>query len=236
MTLLELRISSYLFYQFAKNDIEYKKVTDKTFDLTIDNDLGEMLDFLRNWGCRQFKKKDSEISSMAIKAWYINHHSELPASNKSLLEFSNDKIVSFEKLFDDLMNSHASNKNYSNQKVKHTVGPVGAAKTLFALRKNSFPPWDNPIIDKLELERNGKGYCQYLLLVKDELSSLKEDCEQNHVDFDNLQKFLKREYASLPKLIDEFFWVSITRGCVPREIISIFEDSNKMNVGQIISQ
>lgn len=221
MTLQELRITSYLFTKFSNYDENYVDISAKNFDLEKKDDLNTILTFLRNWGCRQFKKTDNNLSARSLKMWYKKISSILPKQNNLLVDTSDKKIKSYTALFDDLMNSTASVRNRKENDVDTKVGPVGAAKTLFALRKNFFPPWDNPIINNLDLSKNGEGYCKYLILVKTKLLTLKDYCDTNSIDFYSLPTMLGRPHTSLAKLADEYLWVSITRNCVPKEIIKL---------------
>lgn len=233
MTLIELRISTYLYTRFTGYDKKYKGISDKLFDLTKKNDQDVILQFLRNWGCRQFKIENNTESAKELSKWYKKHHSSLSKIKWNLVDATNEDIMKCETLFQDLMDTFASSKRKGKQDfnsfetTEHTVGPVGAAKLLFAIKKNSFAPWDNPIINKLKFTKNGKGYCNYLLYLRQELYALKAECESKGIDFNNLPLILEQPYASLPKLIDEHLWVSITRRCNPKEIIGLTKTRNK---------
>ena len=225
VTYEELKITSYLYKTFSKDDEHYKIIVDNiSLDLTKKDDIENVLKFLRSWGCRQFikEKEDQEKSENALKKWFITYGSYLPSHDELLVNTSDKDINSYEKLFDDLMNSEASTKcKKQNKPISNTFGPVGAAKTLFALRRNTFRPWDNPIIKELQFGKNGKSYCEYLITVKKNLVELQDTCNQKGIDFTNLPKIFGRENSSMPKLIDEYLWVSITQKCKPSEIISL---------------
>ncbi len=224
MTYQELKITSYLYNKFTNYDERYQELSLKLLDLTDINDLDKVLKFLRDWGCRQFKKECHLQSAESLKKWYINYQGNLPEMNENLLDMTDSTMLLFEELFNELMNSYSSTKLRKDKTFTISIGPVGAAKTLFALRKNVFPPWDNPIIDELNLTRDGKGYCQYLFLVKQQLVQLNIYCEENSIEIYDVPNLLGRPFASLPKLIDEYFWVSITRECKPVDLINIINN------------
>jgi len=91
-------------------------------------------------------------------------------------------------------------------------GPVGAAKTLFALRPNLCPPWDDFALSRLGLDRSAASYGKYLWLV---LSKLQAVASQAGVEVSELPALVGRAESTPPKLIDEYYWVTITRGFVP---------------------
>jgi len=223
MTLHELKIASYLMQVFSDEEKSYKKIALKEFNLNRGEDSKLLLKFLNEWGCRQFKIENHNDAAKALKKWYINMHLVLPKHTSCLISQGRKKIKEFIYMFDSLKDSYASTEIRGFTK---TVGPVGAAKTLFALRKNMFPPWDNPIIDKLGFSRNGEGYTDYLLCVKDELLKLKQECHKYNIDIRQLPKILNRSHVSLVKFIDEYYWLTITSKCDPSEIIKLSRSRN----------
>ncbi len=216
MTFKELKIAAYLYDKFTNYDEHFIKISNKKLDLTLKNHQDLTLQFLRGWGCRQFKKSDHNYSANEFSKWFSQNRQKLPMHNQDILNLSDEDINAFEKLFDSLRKTHASTK----AGIVHRVGPVGAAKLLFALRKHCFAPWDNAIISHFGYPANGKGYCSYLLQIKGKLISLKADCQKRRVVFNNICKRLKHN-STLPKLVDEYFWVSITKKCNPSEIVKL---------------
>ncbi len=218
MTLKELKIASYLMSIFSAEDKSYKKIVAKNFNLNSPDDCKLLLKFLNEWGCRQFKIEDHLSASIGLKKWFNDSYHLLPKSSVCLIDQSDKKIKQYGKVFDAIKGSYAST---DKRGVIKTVGAVGAAKTLFAIRKNMFPPWDNPIIKKLELPANGKGYTTYLLYVKEKLQKLKEECNKQNIDIKELPTILNRPHASLVKFIDEYFWLTMTKKCNPEVIIKL---------------
>lgn len=224
MTLQELQISSYLIQKLSNDDNGYIDIANRQLNLNSKEDQERILKFLNDWGCRQFKRENHKEAAESLKNWFSKFEFDLPNQSLTLIEHSEKKLYSYKTLFNDLMNSYASTKINGKKSIINRVGPVGAAKTLFALRKHSFPPWDNPIINKLKLSKDGKGYCHYLSIVQEQLISLKEECKIKAIDIKDLPTMLGRPYVSLVKLIDEFFWISITRKCEPVEIIKLIKN------------
>ena len=94
-----------------------------------------------------------------------------------------------------------------------TVGPTGTAKILFALRPNALVPWDYPIRAHFGLGGSAEDYAGYLRKARSELRELRADCARLGYAFESLPVRLGRPHSSLAKLVDEYFWVTITRKC-----------------------
>lgn len=217
MKLNEIRISSYLYEKFTNYDNKYQKLAEREIDFSKDKDIHDTIEFLIGWKCRQFKKeKDPKLVS-DLMFWYVNNKYLIPGMDENIIDADDSKLASFEALFNQLMNTRASTK----KSIIHNIGHVGAAKALLILRKNMFAPWDNRIQKLLGFKPNGIGYCNYLKWIKNELVELKNDCKNENVDIYDLPTYLERPYTSLPKLIDEYCWVSITRKCSPRRIMQL---------------
>ena len=60
-----------------------------------------------------------------------------------------------------------------------TYGPIGAAKTLFALRPNVCPPWDNFTLKKLGLDVSGRSYNAYVRRVRSDVRSVARQTRDN---------------------------------------------------------
>lgn len=219
MTINELKIATYLYSKFTDYDRSFSEIMGKHFDLNLELDQDTILNFLRAWGCRQFKKDDQAHTAKEISNWFKGYSPFLEKINWNLFNATDNEISNCEIMFNDLMNLTASiKKNF-----KHTIGPVGAAKLLFALKNNSFAPWDGPIIKNRRVSKDGYGYCLYLFFLKENLLSIKSECESKGIDFNNLPSILNKPKSSHIKIIDEYLWVSITRGCKPTELLKFIK-------------
>ncbi|OGP82532.1 MAG: hypothetical protein A2Y95_09900 [Deltaproteobacteria bacterium RBG_13_65_10] len=92
-----------------------------------------------------------------------------------------------------------------------TYGPAGAAKTLFALRPNSLPPWDDPIRAQFGDGESAKAYVRFLLDAKRQLEEVLAKARDFGIGPDDLPSRLGRSDSSLAKLMDEFAWVTVTK-------------------------
>jgi len=224
MKLIHLEIACYLYNQFTEYDNSYVNLIEKhpRIDLQDNLHIKSLLEWLRSWGCRQFKKDSEEISIRSIREWYNSRKTAIPNHNVHLIDYdlqkNNGLII---ELFDDLANRKASIKDKGNKKIEVRIGPVGAAKTLFALRPNLFSPWDTPIYKKFKLNGDGSGYVLYLKKIQKELKDLKHNVDESKFKWEELFKYLGKRHNSYPKLIDEYYWITITNQCDPVTIEKI---------------
>ena len=58
-----------------------------------------------------------------------------------------------------------------------------------------------------------QAYAEYLGLVRQDLEELGKVCVRHGHILSDLSELLGRPTSSLPRLIDEYHWVTITRGC-----------------------
>jgi hypothetical protein len=93
-----------------------------------------------------------------------------------------------------------------------TVGPTGAAKILWALRPEALPPWDEPIRAQLGFDGSGESYAAFLTLAQQTIRAVIEDAARLGVSEAEIPAQIGRPHATLPKLVDEYFWATITEG------------------------
>jgi hypothetical protein len=72
--------------------------------------------------------------------------------------------------------------------------------------------WDRSTLDALGLDYSSASYCRYLRLV---LSDLQHIATQAGVQIAELPALVGRPNSTPPKLIDEYYWITITRGFEP---------------------
>ena len=213
MKLLHLRIACYLYNQLTDYDESYLELSKQypNLDLNKTEHIKVLINWLRSWGCRQFKKEDEDVSIKSIKDWYQSTKLKMPNRCDCLIDYD---LVANEKLiiesFKNLSNQKAATRQRGDRKINVRIGPVGTAKALFALRPNLFAPWDTPIYENFQFKGNGYGYFKYLLKVKNELQEIKNSLKDNELKWDELFEYLGKKHASYPKLIDEYYWITIT--------------------------
>ncbi len=237
ITIRDLRITTYIYGQLSNDDHMYNRVRDISFDEVDPGKLVMLYQFLRDWKCYQFKREEDEKRDQCLLAWHSKYVARIADQKLSILDIEDRQIRSYETMVQDLMNCFASTrlKNYSASPCPR-FGYAAASKALMVFCRNIFAPWDVQIIDELNLGNNGKyphftkdgkGYCEYLIFIKDQLKNLEKEIEMG--DIHNLSIRINRPHSSLPKIINEHLWVSKACGINPRKIVEIVDPQHEMN-------
>jgi len=195
MKLLHLKIACYLYNQFTDYDNSYLKLSQKYpyLDLHDNYHIKALIEWLRSWGCRQFKNDAKEISINSIRGWYKSNNPMMPNRCIHLLDYDlqkNKRLII--ELFDELSNRKASVRHRGTKEMEVRIGPVGAAKILFALRPNLFAPWDTSIYNKLKLKRDGSGYVVFLSKIQKELRELRDSLNDTNIKWNELFNYLEK--------------------------------------------
>lgn len=219
MKLLDLSFACYVYAGMSDYDSFYNRLRTETLpqiDLSLQNHQISLLKWLNDWGCRQFSKDYHALAANEISSWYNSFSPRFFSPPKMLHSLSNDELNFVEEAFGDLMHRTASMRKTRNKQTSRIqIGPTGAAKILFAIRPNAMVPWDIPIRSNHGLDGSAISYRSFLITVRDHLIELKAECEKYGMNFEDLPALLGRPGSSLVKLVDEFFWVTITRKCMP---------------------
>lgn len=223
MELSELAFACLLYARFTNYDDSYISFLQSTShhpDLVDPEHRRALLIWLNQWGCRQFASEYHDLASSEILSWYNQFNSTLFDRDKNLLELTEAEIYSVTRAYEALSNKTASFRRRKGSTLRITVGPTGASKILFALRRNALLPWDAPIREYYGYDGSGTSYVRYLTHVKHVVEELASECGKKGIELDSLPELLDRPDSTVPKLIDEYHWVTITRGCSPptREI------------------
>jgi len=206
--LVDLAIASWVYTTENGADPDFWKREDRGFVLSRHDDATWLLGWLNRYGCRQFKKADHARVVRDLVPWWHEFRGSLPERGISLLQLDYDAITRVQRGYDALAELRACTRSNG---VPATVGPVGAAKLLFALRPRALAPWDNATRERLETDMSVSSYSHYLLHVKDTLSSIAQECRERGFDVAEVPRRLGRSEVTLPKLVDEYYWLTIKR-------------------------
>ncbi|OGT34153.1 MAG: hypothetical protein A2W28_06605 [Gammaproteobacteria bacterium RBG_16_51_14] len=222
MKLAELAFACYVYSQMSDYDSSYcqlLKATRPQMDFRREDHCMALLRWLNAWGCRQFAVQYHQLAAREIEMWYEEIADRFFPFEKSLMSLSEDDFKIIQKAYSELSSRTASKRKSRNGNMTRVkIGPTGAAKILFALRPNSLIPWDEPIRAELDIDGGGHSYCEYLRKVRNHLKELSDDCERSGFALIDLPQKLNRRESSVAKLIDEYYWVTVTRGCsAPKE-------------------
>jgi hypothetical protein len=170
--------------------------------------------WLNDWGCRQFSTAHhATVAAPSLVAWATQWLATLPPVDAELQELDQTQIDGIGKAYAALRSQLAGTRTLRSGATSDVeYGPVGSAKTLFALRPNICPPWDAYTLAKLGFDQSATSYSQYMRRV---LSELQGVAAQAGVEVSELPALIGRPDSTPPKLIDEYYWVTITRGFTP---------------------
>jgi hypothetical protein len=173
-----------------------------------------LFQWLNGWGCRQFAREHhATTASDSLVQWAASWLDRLPASPEQLTNLSAARLERCAEAYDALRVLSASRRTLNSGRVSVvTYGPTGTAKTLFALRPNVFPPWDDPIRILLGFGKDGASFQRYLTEVA---STLRELAAEAGIPVTALPELVQRPNSSPPKLVDEYNWVVRTKRCPP---------------------
>jgi len=213
ISLYGLAFACYLFPLFEKRyGSAYEIFINKTkpvFDIHNSEHRAHLLEWLNEWGCRQFETNYHKEISEELSKWSLQYEGTLPTINQRLLDMSEKEIDEAAEAYNTLLQV-----SFPCSTGKKTAGPTGASKILFALRKEVYPIWDKPMREEYRKKGCFK-YNEYMKRSRNELLELNDDCRRNGLTISELPSILNREQASLLKLLDEYHWVSITQKVVP---------------------
>jgi hypothetical protein len=213
MTLAELSLGCYMYATMTSFDGGYLEFLDETvpaLDLTQQSHRKTLLKFLNSWGCR-IEKADFDAAATQIEEWYESVSSELFATTTGLLSLTDSNLDTIEKAFKALADRPACKRK--------TFASVPTAKVLFALRPNALIPWDNDMLGHFHLNGSAASYRQHLLWARERLQDLSVECTERGFALADLPTKMERPKSTLPKLIDEYLWVTVTNKFQPKQLI-----------------
>jgi hypothetical protein len=189
---------------------ELRTATGGKVDLLLPAHRDALLVWLRQWGCRHLRTADNARSSRALLAWWKRHASDLPASGATLHGLGPAAFAKAGRAHADVAGRPAARRRHGDGEVDVTFGSTAAAKAMFALRPQAFPPWDEPM--RAAFGWTGldpSHYEEFLGLSKDALDGL---AKRMGVRVNELPEHLGRPDSTPARIVDEYLWMRLTRG------------------------
>jgi hypothetical protein len=224
VTLSDLAFACHVYGGVSGYDSSYRqflKATGGNPDLTDAGHRRAMLQWLNKWGCRQFKSEHHHKASSEILEWSSQYVSTLFPVEGQLRDLSQAQVAAAATAYESLSSKTASYKTRNGSTYAVSVGPTGASKVLFAIRPHALPPWDNKIREHFGYDGSGASYRGFLGQVRSLLENVAKLCESEGFSLAGLPERLGRPQSTLPKLIDEYYWVTITVGCKPPDVYTL---------------
>jgi hypothetical protein len=217
MTLAELSLGCYIYATMTSFDSGYLEFLDETvpaLDLGQQSHRKSLLTFLNGWMCR-IKEDDFDDAAAQLADWYETIKGKLFPTTTGLLALTDSDLDMVEEAFKTL----AARPCCTGK----TFASVPTAKVLFALRPNALIPWDNPMLKHFGLKGSAASYRQHLLWAKERLQELSVECTNRGFALADLPIKIERPRSTLPKLIDEYLWITVTNKFQPKQLIEGWE-------------
>jgi len=170
-----------------------------------------LLGFLNRWGCRHIAIAHHQQASQEIEEWYAAYNGQFLDGGINLWELTDQQLDTVQEALDNLSGRVAGARGGANV----SFGPVAAAKTLFAIRPNGLVAWDTNIREHY-VGANGT-YREFLETMGGIALNLAEQCQNHGFEIAELSEQLGSPNKTLCKLMDEYNWMTITKGLVPAD-------------------
>ncbi len=200
---------------FDNGYLAFLRETDGELDFKNPVHVKSLLVWLNSWGCRQFAIAYHDQAAASLRTWAQRWEPSLPDPSTTLSTLSNEDLEAVGEAYADLSGCFASERTRNSGRYKVQVGPAGAAKILFAARPQAVPPWDEPIRARLGFDGGARSFCEYLRRVREEISQLRIEAARLGVRPEDIPQEVGRPRSTIPKLIDEYNWVTITNDMRP---------------------
>jgi len=218
MKLPDLAFACFVYGRLSENDTSYQRflaATTYSPDLRVDAHRKYLLTWLNEWGCRQFAKNYHNLASKNILSWYNQFSDRLPSEETNLWQLDEDQLIKIGAAFESLSDRTASYRTRGAKRYRVSVGSTGAAKILFAIRPKALVPWDEFIRHSLNFDKPRQSYPDFLRMAKQELTTLETSCRMCGFQLADLPVQVSRPNSTVPKLIDEYYWVTLSEGLAP---------------------
>lgn len=205
MRLYKLAYACCLYNCLTKNDAAVWKFqadlkelspANPVLDLSLSDHGLVLLKWLNAWGCRHIATNAHKQIAQLLATWWSKYGTAL-----SNLRCRDPSIIG--PAYDCLKKCQIPGEPH--------FGSVAAAKTLHAVQPDLLSPWDGAIQQHFVPDDSSQSYCCFLQKVEQEVKNLQNDACRLNVQ--KIAQAVGHPNCSLVKLVDEYFWVTITRKC-----------------------
>jgi hypothetical protein len=170
--------------------------------------VDHLLQFLNDWGCRIPEKHFPALKDCLLQ-WASQRIIQLPEMNRDIRFLNETERLAIGDAYDALLKA---GRDF------HFWG-TATAKTLHAVRRNTLPMWDARIRDSFIDGRRefaaysgGQIYSEFIRYVGEQISELEQEVIGLGYSLSEVPQLVDRRNVSLVKLVDEYYWITITEG------------------------
>jgi hypothetical protein len=186
----------------------FMQVTGSSPDLSDPAHRAALLVWLNAWGCRIRCPRAGEASPFddSVADWWARWRRRLPHHRARLATVTDRHIDAVAAAYGDLCERPVAS---TGRGAARRLGPTAAAKTLYVIRPRAVVPWDAAIAAGLHGDRSPRAFARHQEVGRAWAVAL---LAESGLREDRLVAGLGRPGSSLARLIDEYQYVTITRG------------------------
>lgn len=209
--LYELAYACRLYREVTQFDLSYAdvcKALGTNPDLSSQTQQDALLRFLNKWLCR-IPEKNFAALKQRLSQWAAQWVPQLPKPCADIRSLQANELAQIGSAYEQL--------------VWLGVGlhfqDTAAAKTLHVLRPGVLPMWDDEIKDWFSASgprkrTGGQIYSDFLRHTAGQISELEVDVSRLVHSLTDVPQLVQRSGATIVKLVDEYYWITITQGHV----------------------
>ena len=214
VTLGKLAVAGLLFNSLTPYNISLENFRSKTgdrIDLTIQEHLDALMDWLNDWGCRHLSKDQHQVASESILEWYQKSCASSFNEKMPLWQLEDQEIDTAAKAYGSLKDRIGARRSrYGNESEVH-IGATAASKILFAIMPKAMMPWDEAMRKSFGCDGSSKSYAGYQNAIRHLALHIDTLCRSNGFQIDDLSEKFGRPKSTALELINEYVWVTETR-------------------------
>jgi hypothetical protein len=182
-----------------------------------------LLTFLNAWGCRGLATDWHWLASAGLESWQRGAREWLAALGGPPWTPDETSRRRLSEVFDELSSSIAAHKVRKGRELSVSFGPTATSKTLFILRPDLFTAWDGAMRSACGYVGDGASYARFTADVHAKIAE-SATCSGGLPFLERLPEVLSRPpYTTLPQLVGEHYWITLTRGVELRSSEEIAE-------------
>jgi hypothetical protein len=171
-----------------------------------------LLKWLNDWGCRNLAKDQHKVASKSILDWQQKYGAGLFSDRKPIWNLKDNELESAAHAYGALKDMSGAERERGGKKQMVSIGETAASKILFAIRPEALMPWDEAMRKRFKCNGSPESYYDYLKIIRELTVHIADLCQAKGFNIDNLPKKLDRPDATVLALVNEYIWVTVTRG------------------------